>query len=44
MENLVGLVEEALAEVVGAASVQDLDQIRVNYLGKRQTYRTVEKL
>lgn len=35
MENLVGLVEEALAEVSGAASVQDLEQIRVNYLGKK---------
>ncbi len=35
MENLEGLVEEALVAAKSASSVQDLDQIRVNYLGKK---------
>ncbi|PID43088.1 MAG: phenylalanine--tRNA ligase subunit alpha [Proteobacteria bacterium] len=35
MENLENLVQEALSAVESASSVQDLDQIRVGYLGKK---------
>ncbi|PIE43608.1 MAG: phenylalanine--tRNA ligase subunit alpha [Gammaproteobacteria bacterium] len=35
MENLGSLVQEALGAVESANSVQDLDQVRVGYLGKK---------
>lgn len=35
MENLQELVQEALDKTASAASAQDLDNVRVNYLGKK---------
>ena len=35
MENLSSLTEEALSKVSGAQALADLDQIRVDYLGKK---------
>jgi phenylalanyl-tRNA synthetase alpha chain len=35
MENMLSLLEQATAAVAAASSVQELDQVRVDYLGKK---------
>lgn len=43
MENMTSLLEQAAAAVVAANSVQELDQVRVDYLGKKGPLTALRK-